>query len=236
MLPTDLEQLIRSRHCRYLLHTAPLVLLELLLKHHHLYIRLETLLSLLYHTWTVRIHHEVLPVIRTIPMSIHAADAETIVDGLATLGEVIVGDGVLVTELFLGLLDLAALLNIGKLVLFRLGLAGTDASVLGRHVWSMLDVGLIGVWLGGDGDIIVGVVIAQAVAGCDGERVRFSGVVCADAVRSVLGVGVGEVVAGNNRHGLLLLLELNLQLIQFVELLLRKGLLRSLRLTTMPGA
>jgi hypothetical protein len=163
-------------------------------------------------------------------MRIHAADAEVIVDGLAILGEVVVGDGVLVAELVLGLLDLAALLNVGKLVLFCLGLAGTDASDLGRKVLRMLDLGPIGGLLGGDGDIVVGVVVAQTVPGRHGERVRLAGVVCADPMRNILGLGVSEVVARDSRHWLLLLLKLNLQLVQLIELFLRKGLLRSLGL------
>lgn len=102
MLPTYLKQLVFCHHRRYLLHTATFVLLELLLQYHHFDVRLETtLLPLLYHSRTVRVHHEVLAVIGTIPMSIHPTVAETIVDVLPILREVVVGDGILVTELVL---------------------------------------------------------------------------------------------------------------------------------------
>lgn len=150
-------------------------------------------------------------------MRVHSADAEIVVDTLSILGEVVIGDGILVTELVLGLFYLAPLLHVAKLVLFSFGLAGADAAYLRRHVLDVLDLGLVGGLLGGNGDIVVGGrIIAEAISGCHCESVGLGWIVGADAMGDVLVMRVGEVVArngGHDWHWLLLLLELYLQLV-----------------------
>jgi hypothetical protein len=147
-------------------------------------------------------------------MRVHPADAETIVDVLPILGEVVIGDGVLVAELVFGLLYLTPLLHVGKLVLLRLGLAGADAADPRSPVLGVFDFRLVGGLFGGDGDIVIGRVIAETIPGCHGQSVGFGRIVGADAMGDVLVVmRVGEVVSGDRGHGglwLLLLFEIYL--------------------------